>query len=216
MGIKNRVSFENILPIKSKIIHWLSEPKWLNRLALYFLILLMVCIISHSLFSFLGFLHTDVDSARYMLSALIQSEATILAIVITLSLVAVQLAASSYSARIIDLFKNNPDFWLLIAIYAIAIIYGLGVLKQINSFSNLENYILSSYYLGIFALVALIPYILNTLKQLKPSTTIKMLAEKITKQNITVPDENGPLQLVIDIVRGSLMKYDYETVRDGL
>src|SRR3990172_2058972 len=83
-----------------------------------------------------------------MLSALVQSEAAIVALVVTLSLVAVQLAASSYSARIVEIFKKTPDLWILIGIYGIAIFYGLGVLKLIeqanlnmNRLSNLEKYI---------------------------------------------------------------------------
>jgi len=46
------------------------------------------------------------DIARYLLSALVQSLAAIIAIVVTLTLVAVQLTASAYSPRVIDIFKK--------------------------------------------------------------------------------------------------------------
>lgn len=59
----------------------------------------------------------DPDSARYLLSALVQSEAAIIAIVVTLSLVAIQLAATSYSPTIIGIYQKYPYFWLLIIIY---------------------------------------------------------------------------------------------------
>ena len=88
-----------------------------------------------------------------------------MALVVTLSLVAVQLAAQSYSARVIEVFRRAPDLWILILIYGIANYYGLGVLKLIekanpalNSLSNLEVYVAISYYLGVFAFVALVPY----------------------------------------------------------
>lgn len=149
------------MPQKNQIVysiaHWLNEPKWRNRLTLYFLIFLLIYIIFNSIFSYLGLLHTDVDSVRYMLSALVQSEAAIVAIVITLSLVAVQLAASSYSARVIEVFKKTPDLWILIGIYGFAIFWGLGVVKlveranpELNSLSNLENFISSSYFLRLW------------------------------------------------------------------
>lgn len=48
------------------------------------------------------------DNERYLLSALVQSLAAVIALVITLSLVAVQLAAQSYSARVIDVYKRTP------------------------------------------------------------------------------------------------------------
>jgi len=104
---------------------------WLYGIAFYFI----PFVIGYLAFRFIlsdNVLHTDVDSARYMLSALVQSEAAIVALVVTLSLVAVQLAASSYSARVIEVFRRTPDLWILMGIYGIAIFYGLGVLKMIE------------------------------------------------------------------------------------
>jgi hypothetical protein len=158
-----------------------------------------------------------------MLSALVQGEAAIVALVVTLSLVAVQLAAQSYSARVIEVFRRTPDLWILMGIYSVAIFYGLGVLKLINqdNISDFEIYISSAYYFGIFAFVALVPYMLKMFEMLKPSTVIDMLAEKITKENILSSidkekPEKDPILPIIDIVRGSMMKYDTETVIDGL
>jgi len=215
---------------------------WARRLTLYFS-LYVVIIGSHLFFRRFDWWHTDVDSARYMLSALIQSEAAIVALVVTLSLVAVQLAASSYSARVIEVFRRAPDLWILMGIYGIAIFYGLGVLKMIENplvgrQSNLEEYIAFSYYLGVFAFVALVPYMWNTLEMLKPSTMINMLAERITKQSLVSATkekveemtddkhlisinfggwvEEGPLPPIIDILHRSMMNYDYETLRIGL
>lgn len=63
---------------------------WLYGIAFYF-IPFIIGYLAFSLVLSDNVLHTDVDSARYMLSALIQSEAAIVALVVTLSLVAVQL-----------------------------------------------------------------------------------------------------------------------------
>lgn len=211
------------------IFLWLNKPKWLNRLTLYLLIYNLLIILSIFFFHNFGLFYNDPDSARYMLSALVQSEAAIIAIVITLSLVAVQLASQSYSARFIDIFKKTPDLWILVCIYIISMIHGLGVLKLIeargfiNQF-NLENHISFSYFLGIFAFVSLIPYIWNTFNLLKPSTVMKLLSERITNQTILSAigerkkngNENDPILPIIDIIRSSLMKYDSETVIDGL
>lgn len=69
---------------------------------LYFIILLIAIAVVPQ-FDFL-FPSIDADSARNMMSALVQSEAAIMAIVVSLSLVAVQLAA-------FGLFdKNNQNF----------------------------------------------------------------------------------------------------------
>lgn len=218
-------------PVKSDLVLWLNEPKWMNRMVLYFLILLpAVFIVLHYIFSYFELFHTGAESARFVLSTLIQSESAIAALVITLSLVAVQLAASSYSARVIDMFRRTPDLWILIGIYSFAIFYGLGILKLVepagphtagapNVPPGLEAHISLAYYLGFFAFFALVPYIWSTLEMLKPSTVINMLAERITKQRILAAAEKtseDPILPIIDIANGALMRYDYETVIDGL
>ena len=191
----------------------------------------MVIAITHVVFSYFDFVHTDVDSARYMLSALIQSEAAIVALVVTLSLVAVQLAAQSYSARVIEVFRKAPDLWILMVIYGIAIFYGLGVLKMIEKAnpqlcntdficrSNLEWHIAFSYYLGVFAFVALMPYILKIFDMLNPVKLINILKEDITQENILAGNKDGkryPLQPIIEIINGALERYDYELFDIGL
>lgn len=192
-------------------------------MALYFS-LYVVIIGSHLFFRRFDWWHTDVDSARYMLSALIQSEAAIVALVVTLSLVAVQLAAQSYSARVIEVFRKASDLWILMGIYGIAIFYGLGVLKMIENplvgrQSNLEGQIAFSYYLGVFAFVALVPYILKIFDMLNPVKLINILKEDITQENILAGNKDGKrysLQPIIEIINGALERYDYEIFDIGL
>ncbi len=186
----------------------------------FLLIIIIVSYLLWSLFRHIFFiLETDDDSARYLLSTLVQSEAAILAIVITLSLIAVQLAASSYSSRVIEIFKNSPDFRILISVYIFAIIFSSGTLKLIESDGNLprlmlESLISISYIIGIFAFLSLIPYIQNIYELLKPSEIISRLSTRITMDNILSDDD--PIQPITDIVISSLMRYDEATVREGL
>lgn len=177
--------------------------------------------------------NTNLDSARYMLSTLVQSEATIIALAITLSLVAVQLAASSYSARLIDIFKESTKFWIIIIFYLLTITYQLGVLKLIepansinvtnslpNVISNLQAHISVSYILSIAALTALIYHIWVTFDLIKPKTIIDKLAKNMTPENITITsipgsekDATGP---IVSIVVKSLEIHDEDTVIYGL
>lgn len=203
---------------------------WVRRLFFYFAIYIAVVLISHFVFLKFNLLHTDVDSARYMLSALIQSEAAIIAIVVTMSLVATQLATTSYSVRAIDIFRKAPDLWILLLIYGFVLFWGLGVLKLIEKAnpscasdlicqSNLQGHIAITYSLGIFAFVALAPYIWYMMGLLRPSTIINILAKDIIKENIInkeAVNENDPMLAIIDIVNGSLIKSDYVTFKTGL
>jgi len=167
----------------------MGEPIELPRMALKYLrypilvIVMLLCsfIIYRSLNTFSS---TDPDSARYLLSSLVQSEAAIIAVVVSLSLVAAQLAASSYSARIMDIFRKYPSFWIIILVYIGAMIQGLRTLKlieaQTRNTPTLEGEILFSYYFGILAFLALIPYIWNLLGLLRPSAVIDTISERIT------------------------------------
>ena len=172
-------------------------------------------IISLCIFSWFDLFQTDAKSARYMLSALVQGEATVIAIVITLSLVAVQLMASSYSPRVTEVFRKKPDLWALMSLYIISIVFSVAVLKLIeeNPKDNSEIYICISFFFGIVCFSAIIPYTYNMFIMLKPSTLIEKLSSEINKDGVL---EGNPIQSVIDIVQNSLIKYDYEATEDGL
>ena len=182
------------------MVQFVDKLTELSKKGLYFYIplFLIVRVLSYFIGLRVGFDTTNPDSTRYLLSALIQSEATVLAVVITLSLVAVQQASSSYSSRVIDIFKspkNNPDLYILIFTYITSIIYGTWVLKQVQTnnsydslnfiiFDSFEGHIWFVYSIAIFAFIALVPYMRNTLNLLRPSTIVEMLGKNITEEEI--------------------------------
>jgi len=204
----------------------IRDPKNRNifSVLLYVALMLAVFLVTHSIFSYFGFLHTDTDTARILLNTLVNSEAGIFAIVVTLSLIAVQLAASSYSARVIDLFMRTPDPWVLMVIYIAAMVYGLWTLKLVDreSISGLELHISLCFYMGTFAFLALILFIWNTFGLLQPFAIIDRLSERITGQHILQllnrdnPFNIDPVQPIVDIVLGSWGRYDYGTLGYGL
>nr|QNO56741.1 hypothetical protein HGIILDEE_00030 [Methanosarcinales archaeon ANME-1 ERB7] len=213
---------------------WMSYDRklWTACIFVYGSLLLLVVSVGVILFTHFNLFHTEPTSARYMLSALVQSQAAIVAIVISLTLIAVQLTASAYSPRVIDIFKKNPDMWLLLGCYGVSIFYGFIVLKlvegaggeavsqsviwSIGRFSvSFEFYVSLAYWLGVFTFVALFPYMLNIIGLLKSGNIIKRLATEISKDKI-LNSEEDPIQPIMDIVHGSIMKYDIATTRVGL
>lgn len=200
--------------------------RFVSRTIIYVVILASTFFVLRFIFDFFNLFHTDIDNARYLLSAMAQSQAAIIAIVITVSLVAVQLGASAYSPRAVNIFKSNPDLWFLLALYGGSMSYDFIVLmilsEKISGF-----YIFISYWLCASAFLALFPYILSIINILRPEVIIKRLVEDICVPSVgpepvigkgwRVGDAKGdPFQPVIDIVRGAFMKYDYETARMGL
>ena len=235
--------------IKKEVHDWwvsCDRKLWSGRIFVYSLLLLLVIFVGAIVFAKFNLFHTDVTSARYMLSALVQSQAAIVAIVITLTLIAVQLTASAYSPRVIDIFKKNPDMWILLGCYGVSIIYGLFLLKMVEGTEDevvsqsaiwtlgsvsisFEFCVSMAYWLGVFTFVALFPYMWNIISLLKSENVIKRLANKITKDKILeyikLAKTSGgvekrlvadPIQPIVDIIHGSIMKYDLETTRFGL
>ena len=218
---------------KAKVRDW-GVRYFLETIILHFSLLFVFTLLCYKIFADYNLFHTDVDSARYMLSALVQSQAAIIAIVITLTLIAVQLTASSYSPRVIDIFKSpkkNPDFWILLGFYCSSIIYGLFILKLVegaegeavsqSAIWSLGRFSISfelgvsfAYWLGAFTFVILFPYMWRIMTLLKPEYIIGRLAVEITKKNLNL--EEYPIQPIMDIVHGSIMKYDLATTRMGI
>jgi hypothetical protein len=215
-----------------RIRDWEFRHPWIARPFWYFALLVVVLVVCHGTFNHFELYHTNADSARYMLSAMVQAQAAIVAIVITLTLIAVQLTASAYSPRVIHIFKNNPDMWLLFGFYGLSMLYGLVVLKMVVGGAgeivsqdvfwvlgfvpiSLECCVSLAYWLEAFTFVALFPYMLNIIDLLKPENIIQRLATKITKDEIIDPEKDDPIQPIMDIIHGSV-KYDIATTRVGL
>ena len=204
---------------------WLSHGKlWSKRIFEYNVLALLFSFVCSFTFVYLDLVHTDATSARYMLSALVQAQAAIVAIVVSLTLIAVQLTASAYSPRVIRIFKENPDIWLLMGLYGMSIFYGLVILKKVEGEDlskilligySLEIHIIAAYLIGFFSFMMLFRYMLNIMDLLKSESIISRLANDITKDNLLNPEEK-PIQPIMDIVHGSIMKYDIETTRVGL
>ena len=211
--------------IREKVHDWKSQDLWTVRLFEYILLYVLVVFAVAFIFKLFNLIPTEATSARYMLSALVQSQAAIIAIVVSLTLIAVQHTASAYSPRVIRIFRDNPDMWILLLFYGFSIFYGLLVLKMIRgaedtsqiviSNISLEAYISSVYALGISTFAILCLYIWNIMGLLTSETIIKRLKIEIAKDNL-LNSEEDPIQPIMDIVHGAIMKYDLETTRVGL
>jgi hypothetical protein len=209
------------------------------RILVYLVLFGGVILVCNTIFDYFNlFHHPSSSNLQYMLSAVVQSEAAIVAIVITLTLIAVELSAHEYSPRVVDIFKKNPDIWILLFIYGISIYYGLIVLKHVPipkgnplsseteilnlnfslplcpDFITLEH-ISFALWLGIFSFVALVPYMLNIINLLKPRTIIKKLAKEIAI-GYKIKKDVDLIQPIVDILNKSIVNYDFETVKMGL
>lgn len=136
-----------------------------------------------------------LDSNGNVLSALgtlAQSNATILAIVISLSLVVIEFSASKYSARVVDVFKNDPILWEFLLLYGLSIFYPVLLIVLITDKTNdllLHLSFSIAYALSIIAYLSLFFYILYVFKMMKPNSVIDALSKKIDVQSLSNSSE---------------------------
>lgn len=212
---------------------------------------LLKCLTIYSLFFLLGtaitwffinqfdLLPTNLENARYIVSILIQSQAAILSIVVTLTLIAIQLTASIYSPRVVDVLRKNPDLWLLVIIYVtligvelifLKVLGGTVVLSSVDGNAYLgyivngnpglfgysqETILTLLLGAGISSIAILGPYTLNTLNVMRSENVISKLISELDSENI-FSNENGSLQPFFDVINSALLRYDVTTSRTGL
>lgn len=170
------------------------SDKWIRHYSI-FTIFAIVIIFLYEIMDILSpsmnFIQTNPENARSLISTIIQSEVAIIAIVFTLSLIAVQQTTSAYSPRVIDIFndhKKNKPFFILFLIYSFCICLSVLLLKVIDNadpvYPLIEYCIWITCVIFIFLIFALIPYSESMLNFFKPTTLIKLLSENVSKQSI--------------------------------
>jgi len=153
---------------------------------------------------------SDINVVRDNLKMLCQMQATVIAILISLSLAAVELAASTYSLRLFRSFSTSPWIWIVTVLYVGSIAFDLSLLTLLmQSTAGYEKYIVFSYLLGIINLSLLIPYWRSMTEILSPDRITRKLAKGISHSS-------AAFQPIDDIICVSLTKYDYETARTGM
>ncbi len=246
----------DLLVIRNNLIYMQEEQtkimeitKWLKGLFSYpRYVVVAVCVplflVARYSFIYANFFHIEAANARYMLSALVQSQAAIIALVITLSLVAVQVTASAYSPHIIRLFKRSPAMWILLILYASSVCGSLLVLdflktepQEMNSHManqcsiyivnqssiwppipiSFEHLVLFSFWLGVVTFIALFYYMWSIFTLLDPKNILEELAKE-AKHEIAREkiDESNPVQPLMDVTHGASLKGDIATMRMGL
>jgi len=129
-----------------QLIKWFRRNRLIQKIrsidvSKQYLIIFFIIVFYFIIWNLYNIKHFEIDdnSARYLLSALLQSQAAIIAIVITMTLVAVQFTASAYSPRVIDIFKHDVVMWRLLLLYGFSIFYGVFLLETIGGKYSIIN-----------------------------------------------------------------------------
>lgn len=157
------------------------------------------------------------DTAQYFLSSMVQVQAAIVALVVTITLIVIQMMGSTYSSRVISVMKKNPDMWILLFIYLTSISIGFIVLRL-----ELWNLVSLILILGIYTFVILFLYMKNTIELINPENIVEMLVVGINAGNIKqelpeiMQEPHDIMQSVFDVIIESINRSDLATTRHGL
>ena len=207
--------------IENFLEHYEIRHPWYFWLIAYSIFAIIAILLT---FAFLNFFFTllyatDVNSARYLLSSLVQSQAAIIAIVITLTLIAMQTTSAQYSPRVTKIYSLSPHMSLLLISYILSITFGAILLQLLVGVEGpippLYVFFTSlSVWLTIVLAVALIPYLFYTLQSLNPERiTKKIIGTLNANSNIFIGSDRDSFELVFDIIHSSIMRNDLTTVR---
>ncbi|WP_321421708.1 DUF2254 family protein [uncultured Methanobacterium sp.] len=193
---------------------------------------------------FLGILYyfplfIQLNDFRSISSTIFQGLASILAIVIALTLVSVQIFSQNYSTRVLKIFFDikNYALWVLMIMYLFAIIFSLlapfYVEYNPNHLIMVFNFLI---WITIASLLVLVPYLLYITRILQPEEVLKIIFSKINEDLISkvtkyketpyvagnftdlrkFPSKDDPLIPFIEIIVGAIKNNHTETADEGL
>lgn len=194
--------------------------------------------------AFLGIIYyfplsIQLNDFRYVSHTIFQGLASILAIVVALTLVSVQIFSQNYSTRVLKIFFGIKNFalWFLMLMYLFAIIFSLLAPFYVEYNSNyLIIFFNFSIWLTVASLLVLVPYLLYTTRILQPEEVLKKISTEINEDLISkvtkckethyvaanftdlrkLPSKDDPLIPFIEIIVGAIKNNHAETADEGL
>lgn len=156
----------------------------------------------------------------------IQTTAGIFAIVISLSLVAIQFAAQEYSHRIMEYYIRSVIFWSTLTVYLGIIIVAI-LLQTASDGQESPRIVALVVVASILAVAMLIPHFIVTASYLKPDFIIEKLVRRITPRymeglkldddgQVDVAPRNDRLLPVVEITERSIDRGDLTTTRTAI
>ena len=157
----------------------------------------------------------------------IQTTASVFAIIMSLSLVAIQFAAQEYSHRIMDYYLKSVMFWVTMGFFLGLMI--LTIVLQANATEAENERVISMIVVGaIIALVLLIPHFVITAAYLRPEFIVSKLLRRVDQNYLfaldrvyltpkaSIPSRVDRLLPVIEITERSIDRGDLTTVRGAI
>lgn len=165
-----------------------------------------------------GLLIISPDTVLSSISLVIQTISSIFAIIIAISLVAIQLTAQNYSSKLIKIYTKNFHFKCFMTLFIVAMILNIYVLFYIEIVSDILINI--SVLASAMFIIELIPFIISITKNLDPTTIIEYLIKDLRNYKETKNDDveiyDSLFQPIEDLITRSISNFDYQTAKYGI
>jgi uncharacterized membrane protein len=129
------------------------------------------------------------DAARTLLAAIAGSLITVISIVFSITIIALQQAASQFSPRVLRLFTSNRSNQVVIGVYIATFIYALLVLRSIRSATEDPNSgfvpalsVTAAMFLAVLCLGLLIYFIHHMAQSLQIGVVMNQLRHEVIHQ----------------------------------
>lgn len=121
-----------------------------------------------------------VDNVRAVLTTMALAEASVLAIVFSVTVVALQLVVNRYSARLTSIFVEDPFFRFTFGVFVVAIAVNLLAVYFLPSvIGTLTNTVVGvAFGLGVLCVYALYRFIRMVIRRSSPDELIDVLVER--------------------------------------
>lgn len=205
------------MDIVKKLFNKVKQPYLFCSIILSILFLSALLIIVF----YYDYISISRDSALYLMSAMAQVLAAILAIVIGFSFVAFQLSAQVGSPRIIDSILKDKSIWSLLFLYGFSILYDLLILRILPE-ENTD--VIPTYFIDIgiiltfISFISLFPYSYYMIERIKPEKIIQgIIKHNEFEQNGDVEQLKRDIILpIVDIMNKAIDANDPHTLKVGL
>lgn len=128
-----------------------------------------------------AFFSGDTDTARNYLNTIVSSLSTILALCISIILVAIQMTASNYTHRVLDFFVRLPYNGSLFVFYLVTIMHSFFLMAQIHDPMpeplppKLVPQMSADLVLVVICFISLLVYMYAVIQLLKPERIINLI-----------------------------------------
>jgi hypothetical protein len=202
------------------LIIFLKSKENIIILSLFMVFALLIC------FTFFDIVHITkgdkTSTISYLSDVGVGALAGVLAIVISVTLVAVQFS-SQYSPRVMDYFTKA--FLFLIGVYIPTIVFNVLILNRIEEGAAISTKMIDiSIVLTILCFILIAPYFLYIIHDLRPVPLIARILRKIDQkfvkinagQKIPLPLNSDHVLPVAEIIEKAVKSNDRSTVGNGL